>query len=219
MTSLTPVLELEPAAFAMRSHQTPSGSATEDPEGWFRYWSESLADAGIRGLIPWKRGSWFVTLDQLSDPALLRLLVNRLRPDIATSDLDEIGPLSGGYILSHEETTIQPGCCCDLGDLESWRLAASDPTEAWSMVWIGHPWTFIRSSGDLLHLVEPSEQDSADGLTEIIHLSRAELREAVARARAERSRFAERLLPVVEEMAPKVAPNLIVDVLVGGHGD
>jgi hypothetical protein len=219
MTSLTPVLELEPAAFATRSHQTPSASAAEDPEGWFRYWSESLADAGIQGLIPWSRGSWFVTIDQLGDPGLLRLLVTRHRPDIATSDLEEIGPFSGGYILSHEDETIRPGCCCDLGDLESWRLAASNPTEAWSMVWIGHPWTFSRSSGDLVHFVEPSEQDTADGLPEIIHLSRAELLDAVARASAERNRFAERLLPVVQEMAPKVAANLIVDVLVRGHGD
>lgn len=73
MTSLIPVLELEPAAFATRSRQTPSGSVTEDPEGWFRYWSESLEDAGIRGLAPWMRGSWLVTVDQLHDPGLLLL--------------------------------------------------------------------------------------------------------------------------------------------------
>src|SRR5690349_10038359 len=101
MPSLIPVLEFEPASFATRSHQTPSGSGADDPEGWFRYWSESLADAGIRGLAPWKRGSWFVTLDQLRDPGLLRLLVTRHNPDLATAALDEIGSLSGGYVLSH----------------------------------------------------------------------------------------------------------------------
>jgi len=175
MASLTPVLELQPSSFATRSHQSPSGSSTEDPEGSFRYWSESLADAGIQGLIPWRRGSWFVSIDQLRDPRLLRLLVTLANPDIATSDLDEIGPLSGGYILSHEDSTIEPGCCCDLGDLESWRLAATDSTEAWWMVWIGHPWTFVRSSGDLLHFVEPSEHQTGAGLTETIRLSRAEL--------------------------------------------
>jgi hypothetical protein len=217
MTSLTPVLELEPAAFATRSHQAPSGSGTEDPEGWFRYWSESLADAGIRGLTPWTRGSWFVSIDQLRDPGLLQLLVTHHNPDIATSDLDEIGPLSGGYILSHEDKTIRPGCCCDLGDLQNWRLAATDSTEAWWMVWIGHPWTFVRSSGDLLHFVEPSSQQTADGLTEIIRLPRTELLDAVARAKAERDHLAERLLPVVQAMAPKVAGDQIVDVLVCGH--
>jgi hypothetical protein len=219
MTSLTPVLELEPATFATRAHETPSASAAEDPEGWFRYWSESLADAGIQGLVPWTRGSWFVTIDQVRDPGLLRLLITRQNPDIATSDLEEIGPLSGGYFLSHEDKTIRPGCCCDLGNLESWRLAATDSTDAWAMVWIGHPWTFVRSSGDSLHFVEPSEQETAEGLAETVRLSRAELLDAVARASAERSRFAESLLPVVQEMAPKVAPNLIVDVLVRGTGD
>jgi hypothetical protein len=217
MTALTPVLELEPAVFATRSHQPASGTFTEDPEGWFRYWSESLADAGIHGLIPWTRGSWFVSIDQLRDPGLLRLLITRHHPDIATSDLEQIGPLSGGCILSHEDNAIQPGCCCDLGNLESWQLAATDSTDAWSMVWIGHPWTFVRSSGDLLHFVEPSEHEVAEGLTEIIRLTRAELLDAVTRAAAERSHFADRLLPVVQKMAPKVDADLIVDVLVRGH--
>ena len=150
---------------------------------------------------------------------MIEWCVRAVQPLVTGRPIVPIGPLSGGYFLSHEDRTIQPGYCCDLGNLESWRLAATDSTEAWWMVWIGHPWTFVRSSGDLLHFVEPSEQDNADGLTETILLSRAELLDAVARASTERSRFAERLLPVVQEMVPKVAPKLIVDVLVWGHGD
>jgi len=151
------------------------------------------------------------------DPGLLRLLVTRHDPDITTLDLDEIGPLSGGYILSHAGKTIEPGCCGDLGNLEGWERAATESSEGWEMVWIGHPWTFVRPSSELLHFVEPSEQATADGLTEIIRLSRAELLDAVERASAERSHFAERLLPVVQEMVPKVTAELIVDVLVRGH--
>jgi len=88
------------------------------------------------------------------DPGLLRLLVTRHDPDITTLDLDEIGPLSGGYILSHAGKTIEPGCCGDLGNLEGWERAATESSEGWEMVWIGHPWTFVRPSSELLHFVD-----------------------------------------------------------------
>jgi len=85
------------------------------------------------------------------------------------------------------------------------------------MLWIGHPWTFARSSGDELRFVEPSERQDADGLNEVLSLSRAALLGAVSQAFEARNRFAERLLPVVEALKPRISAIDVVEVLVRGH--
>lgn len=217
MTSLIPVLELTPGSYSKRERQTPEGSCAQNPTGWFRYWSDSLADAGIHGLTPWTPGSWFVAIDQLRDPAVLQSLIMSAEPDLALVDLDEVGALSGGYVLSHEGATLLPGCCGDLGNLEEWERAATDLNDSWTMLWIGHPWTFVRSSHETLRFVEPSEQQDADGLNEILSLSRPALRDAVRRASDERNRFIERLLPIVQAFNPTVAATDLARVLVRGH--
>jgi hypothetical protein len=220
MTSLIPVLELTPGSYSTRVRQTPEGSIAENPEGWFSYWSESLADAGIYGLTPWTPGSWLVTIDQLQDPDLLRSVITNGTPDIASVDIEELGALSGGYVLSHDAATLLPGCCGDLSNLEEWQRAATTSNESWSMLWIGHPWTFVRSSGDDLRFVEPSERQEADGLDEVLSLSRAGLLDAVGRALDVRNRFAERLLPVVQALKPRISAIDVVQVLIGsGRGE
>ncbi|MFZ5891935.1 MAG: hypothetical protein ACOY0T_12845 [Myxococcota bacterium] len=118
MTSLIPVLEFAPGSYSKHERPTPKGSGAEDPAGWFRYWSESLADAGIHDLTPWTPDSWLVTVDQLHDPDVLRAVIMNAEPEIAIVDLDDVSALSGGYILSHESSTLLPGCCGDLGNLE-----------------------------------------------------------------------------------------------------
>ena len=217
MTSLIPVLELTPRSYSTRQRQTPEGSIAENPDGWFTYWSESLADAGIHGLTPWTPGSWLVTIDQLHNPDLLRTVITNAAPDMALVDIEEIGALSGGYVLSHDGVTLLPGCCGDLSNLEYWRRAATDSNESWAMLWLGHPWTFVRSSGDVLRFVEPSERQEADGLNEVLSLSCAALLDAVNRAFDARNDFAERLLPVVQALNPRIAAIDVVQVLVRGH--
>lgn len=217
MTLLIPVLELTPGSYSKRERQIPEGSIAENPAGWFRYWAESLGDAGIHGLTPWTPGSWFVTLDQFHDPGLLRSVILEAEPDIAVVDLEEVGALSGGHVLSHDGTTLLPGCCGDLSNLEAWQRAAIDSNDSWAMLWIGHPWTFVRSSGDLLRIVEPNEQQDADGLNEVMSVSRTALLDAIGCALDARNRFAERLLPVVQAFNPRVAAVDLVRVLVRGH--
>lgn len=85
------------------------------------------------------------------------------------------------------------------------------------MLWIGHPWTFVRTSRDVVRFVEPSEQQDPIGLNELPSVSRAALLDAIQRASDERNRFAARLLPVIKELNPRVAAADLVRVLVRGH--
>jgi hypothetical protein len=215
MASLVPVLELTPGTYATRERPRPSRSGRENPEGWYQYWSESLGDAGIRGLTPWTLGSYLVTIDQLRDPQLLATIISIERPDLAHAADDEVGALSGGYVLSHGDAMLLPGCCSDLGNLADWRRAATEAAAVPEMVWIGHPWTFVRASGDILHFTEPTEQQAADGLPDVLSIARADLLGAIDDAQRAIDHFADELRPVVHALAPRIDAARTVDLLLG----
>jgi hypothetical protein len=215
MTTLRPVLELAPSSYSTHDRPRPSGPVAEYPDGWFRYWSESLGDAGVHGLRPWTSGSWLVTIDQFVEPDLLRTLIKHALPDIAHLSSEEMGALAGGYVLSHGNATVLPGCCGDLGNLYDWRRAANEANETWQSVVIGHPWIYVRSSGEILEFTEPTERADPEGLAESLRLSRDDLLNAIAAASEERDRFAERLTPVVQAFNPKLPAAEIVSLLVG----
>ncbi len=119
---LIPVLELEPWVFSTVERPRPSGSVLETPEGWARYWLDSLADSGITGLTPLRPGSWHVQVHQLGDPETLEKILRIHTRDVdgieAPIDAEEIPTLSGGLaLLSKGEVLIEPTCCSDLGNL------------------------------------------------------------------------------------------------------
>jgi hypothetical protein len=214
MTELIPVLELEPASYATHSHASPCVSALEDVAGWDAYWRASLADSGITDLTPWRRGSWNVPLTEFSASETLRTVLRHELRDAPDWDLDHIGPLSGGYILVHEGIVMEPGCCGDFGNLADWMRAAECTSETWEMLWIGHPWSHVRATGDDLHIAEPSEEsETSPGLRDLIVLPRAALVAAIEGAKQTRARFRAALATIVAERVPRARLDAILDVL------
>lgn len=159
---LVPVVELDPSTFATRDRPPPPANGPDQPAAWTQYWHDSLADGGVVGVEPLRPASWFVTVPQLRSPGTLgKILVGLLRSWGGTEALaDPDGPpvLSGGLVLCHAgEILVEPGCCCDLGDLAEWKTAAAYRGLDWKMVWIGHPWVSARFDGNRLVLSEPHE--------------------------------------------------------------
>lgn len=213
--SLVPVLEMLAGTYATSERPSPEGPAFDRPDAWHRYWADSLADAGITGLVDTPVASSLVSLDQLT-PAILRVVLAKEFAD-TTWDLDDLGPLTGGYLLRAGTCTLRPGCCGDLTNLNDWRQAAEHTSEAWAMLWIGHPWSHVRATADVLHLAEPCERTDTDRLVDALTLSRAELRDAVAAAARVLDRFEHLLLPLVEELRPRLPAGEVVRVLLRGH--
>ena len=178
---------------------------------------DSLADSGIVGLTPLDVGYALVALSELTEPVALRKILEKSLEEMTDWDLDELGPLAGGYVLQHQGAVIAPGCCGDLSNLHDWAEAAMHTGDAWEMVWIGHPWTHVRASGDTLCFATPSELSPSDQLAETLCLNRQELLDAVETARSERQSFGRRLLPLIQELAPRVAAQSVLDVLLVGH--
>lgn len=211
---LTPVLELTPGTYASRERALPAGTSDQNPEGWHVYWTECLADAGIHGLAPWRIGSTLVPASHFTERSILRTLLQR-HVDEVTDWTEDVGALSGGYILTHGEHSLLPGCCGDLGNLEEWREAVETADDTWRMLWIGHPWTFVRRHGRQLHFAEPSDADSPANIVEAFSMPSETLAEAIAAAASLRGLFAARLLPLVEELRPTISADLVVTALTG----
>jgi hypothetical protein len=148
---------------------------------------------------------------------VLRTILRKALQDMTDWDLEELGPLSGGYVLQHGEILIAPGCCGDLANLHDWSVAAKHTSESWEMVWIGHPWTHVRASEDILHFAEPSEISAPVSPVEALRLDRPQLQAAIAAAQSQRHSFGESVTLLIEELCPRVPVQEVVEVLLRGH--
>jgi hypothetical protein len=200
---LMPVLELAPVAFAKQTRPSPSRSLQEAPEEWHRYWSDSLADSGLTGLMPVRRGWWHVPTAELNDAVRLRMLLEVLvggRCEFqAPSDADDVLPLDGGLALrgQPQNVLIEPSCCADLGNIADWREAVRSRETAWQMLWIGHPWVSVMFQQPWLIISDRHESESP-----VAHCAVCpdKLEQAVVAAEVELERFAKRLAPVLSRM-------------------
>lgn len=217
---LLPVVEFDPAEFRRVDRDLPGNGA--DQADYQLYWYDSLADARIVGLEP-LQGSWFVPMSALIDPEILRTLaLTRIKrhdnqtKDDAPINLDNVGPLIGGFCLRSEgEILIWPGCCSDLGTLSEWPAALAYRGEAWKMVWIGHPWLSVRFDGD--HLVFSERHESDDPVARY-RIEPSVLQSAIDAAEVGIKQFEDRLLAVVEGIVPRSQARDVARILVRGHG-
>jgi hypothetical protein len=160
MVALVPVVELEPVTYATRERESPATARAADMEAWDRYWRDCLGDAGIVDLKPYQLGSWLVPVERLVDDRVLDALLDAHGED---DFAEPPGALSGGFVLETQSTTLEPQCCGDLANLDEWRRAAELKAPDWEMLWIGHPWAFVRAEGDRLWFSEPAEAPPVDG--------------------------------------------------------
>jgi len=158
---LIPVLKFEPFQFAAEGRSPPFGFYERMPEEWHRHWVESLADSGIRGVMPVERGSWHVPTSEFTDLALLRRVLEVIFQNMEEAgfsiDLDCL-PLLGGLALRQSRTVlIEPGCCADLGAIAGWREAVGYRQAEWQDVSNGHPSVSVRYDAPRLIISSPHQ--------------------------------------------------------------
>jgi hypothetical protein len=176
-----------------------------------------LTEARIEGIEPISPDSGFVPLSRLTEPLVLRGLVQAeaQRRKIAPEQLQT--PFCGGYILrSNGAVAIWPTCCGDLGNLLYWKQASAYREAQWQQLYIGHPWVCVRFTDGSLTISEENEQEvyelplSAARYT----VSPSLLEAAIKQAQNEVELFAERLRPAVQmltsaTLAPKITQYLV----------
>lgn len=199
---LSPVVELPPSSFSKQEHKYPEVSGRECPDGWERYWLNSLGDSGIFDLQAIRPGSWHVATADLIQS---RSLTTVLRATFGGyGDREQLAGehFNGGCVLldGTGELISEPQCCCDLNVIDDWRNAAAYRGLDWEMLWVGHPWHYVRYSSPFIHLSHQTENTPSNATWAI---SPAELESAIAAAAAEISRFIEAALPILDGLGFK----------------
>lgn len=193
MVSLNPVVEFEPYTFSTQTRDIPM-DADDTPEGWEQYWRDSLSDSGITGLNPLRQCGWWVPIEQLLDPQLIRKLLEKTptwKPEY--DPLTDLPKVLGGYALTNGDDWIGPGCCSDFSTLESWEEAAQWRSTDWQMVWIGHPWTHVSALNDRLAFLHPTEEDPPKTNELAMYVMRHELIAAINTAKSQVEAFTARV--------------------------
>jgi hypothetical protein len=214
---LIPVLELAPWDFSTEERAMPLGSSTQSPESWLRFWQDSLADSGVRGLEPVCPGSWHVPTKALIDAGMLERILHRVidsRGGMASlSDPDSASALNGGLALANAgEVLFTPTCCSDLGNIADWQQATLHRGPGWQTLWIGHPWVSVRYEPPWLLMSEPHESHEP---VERWALSPDGLDRAVSAAVEELERFARQIASVLSVMGYQDDPALPARKLCG----
>ena len=206
MIELVPVVEMEGWSYSDRPLPN-TGSRFEDPPAWQAYHQSCLAYAGVTGITMVVPGSALVRVAELDERALALLAAHQLEkddlppPGKLDGDADEyareyIGDLCGGLVLSVNGTVIaEPACCGGLDSIEGWAraLASAD----WDEPWIGHDLRRVQARADGDRIWLRSAAWGSDSWSEPVVVARADGERAMAAAREQLARLAERLTTVL----------------------
>ena len=208
---LGPVVELEPTRFGDVPFPSNSPWTAEQSAA---YWTACLRLGGI-DLVPIQLGSWHVSLDAIVASKHLEQILGVLLGDGVPSDVDEIGPLSGGFALVDQgEVLIEPTCCGDLSNLESWRTAARQRAESAEMIWIGHPWLSAKYRSPLVYINEEEEYRSAK-LLRTFAVDPTSLTSAIVTAEAHLEAARDAVTLGVRNLVGDLDPRAVASLLLG----
>lgn len=128
--------------------------------------------------------------------------------------VDEISPIPGGYALNVDGSVqIEPGCCCDLSDLESWSSAFREGVGP-TLLNIGHGCFSLSSDGAVTTITRRSEVVGHEDDT--FQYPASAFARALEQADVERKRFAESLKSYVSQFALSEELDQVVNRLIFG---
>lgn len=217
MLRMLPVVEFHTGIFRTQDHKVPDVSGSDDLSGWYQYWKRCLADAGIVDLEPYQH-SEFVCLQDIHDIALRQLLAAHIAidEDEDLSIIEQISPLSGGYVLEFGAgARILPQCCGSLANLVDWEDACTTVSADAEVLWIGHPWLTVRSmNAEQIHICETQEYELPKKPLELL-IQRSDLSEIIADLKPALEFFRKRLVSAIpsehEAQAEQIADVLVYD--------
>jgi hypothetical protein len=217
--NLIPVIEFEPGLFTTKDYEIPK---YQDIDGWDKYWKSSLADAGIIGLQPYKKASWFVKTEKLIEhyQAIEIMIQNQLssiEPDSELDLIEQLISLDGGYILEVDETNIiYPHCCGRLEDLQEWKDASEYLGDTEKTLWIGHPGLIVSAINENYLQIRQIAEYGKPPEAVTFELKRNELKLSIAEAESQLAKFQQVVLPILKKIIPNNAEE-VLKVFLKGH--
>jgi hypothetical protein len=162
----------------------------QDAAIYHRLWKKAFETVGLDSLEPIQQGSSHVAVSQLTDDVLQHL--QKATRHVSEHDRSEYMEWASGEMLLHNSDVIlEPQCCSELASLAEWEDVAKYRESEWAMVWIGHPWIYMKYENGWLYFTDYTE-DKADKATILYAIEPDKIAHAVTDARPETEAFLER---------------------------
>ena len=193
MLILEPTIEFEPWVWMGEKAHKIIGTTQ-----WDSYWDNYLKTLGLK---PVYSGSWFLSVDAINDPEVIKKVVTlSCNDDFSLENIENrFSPLTGGYMLfKNNDVLFEPQCCCDLGDLRYWKQLTSLASENWHNLLMGHAMTHGRKIGDHIEVKEVPEYGNDEPIIEKVNQN--ELRIALSKAEQKIIAFQKKIIPVINEI-------------------
>jgi hypothetical protein len=155
----------------------------------YAMWKEAMVKGGLESIEPIEVGSFYVPVSQLTDDVLQHIDASshHIHPDKLWESFGE-----GGEALLHDDKVLfLPMCCSEFGTLAEWEDVAAYRESEWAMVWIGHPWIYMKYDDGWLYFTDYTEGE-ADKAKVLYAIQPQKIAKAVKRAKPETEAFLER---------------------------
>ena len=194
---LIPVIEFEPSRFQTQERNRPSGSICEYRNEWDLYWGNSLADAGINGLISYHKGFGLVEVTKLT-PAIMEIFLTKHNQ--INSKTTRLSRLDSGYIFQIHAVNIIPQCCSDFSDIDEWERASEWMQDAEAPLYNGNPCLSVRGIDSRYLQLRTTNGDNTS-----VRVDRHELTIAILTARQQLINFKKILLSAILNVCPHLS--------------
>lgn len=207
---LIPVIEIT----YFNSAPTPNkGPYWEFQDEWENYARVRLKNAGfLDEFEPYKKGSSFYEPNKISLTNLKKLIIDWFE-NYDGSNLDEILPFYGGYVLKvNGQDVYFPQCCGDLGDIVYWEKIIKDNQICY---YNGHPAPLISfSQSEVTFTFDETDEQFSPPTPNSLTLNLDLMKTALKTALNKLKEFEQNILKVVSEVNLNLKGQQLTEILI-----
>ena len=153
-------------------------------------WKEAMVKGGLESIEPIEVGTSYVAVSQLTDEILQQF--KQATKGISKATQREYMEWASGEVLLHDGNIIfRPMCCSSFGALAEWKSVAAYQESEWAMVWIGHPWIYMKYEDGWLYFTDYTE-DGTNHVDVLYAIEPEQIAQAVKMAEPETQAFLDR---------------------------
>lgn len=207
---LIPVIEI---TYFNSAPSPEKGPWWEYQDDWENYAQIRLKNAGfIDEFKPYKKGSSFYEPHKLSFPNLKKLIIDWFE-SFDGSNLDDILPFYGGYVLKVDNKDVYfPQCCGDLGDIVYWEKIIKENKNCY---YNGHPAPLISfSQSEVTFTFDETDEQFSPPTPDSLALNLNVLEKALNKALKKLKEFEQNILKVSDEVDLKLKGEQLTEILI-----
>lgn len=189
------------------------GPSWDHPQEWEQYARKRLKNAGFPDPFhPYKSGSSFYDPTLIS-PGNLRKLITDAFTIYDGTNLDEILPFYGGYLLRVEgKDILYPQCCGDLGDIVYWEKLIFESKVCYLN---GHPAPLVKFVDQVaIFTFDESDESFSPPTVRSIELECYALKDAFQQAWDKLAVFAQQIAQLELEMDIDLQGENMANILI-----